>query len=253
MLQVDNIGIVFGGLVALNHVNMHVKKGEIHGLIGPNGSGKTTLINVITGFYAPTSGNVTFNGTVISGKSPYVISRCGLGRTFQNINLFPEMSSLENVITARCVKTNYNMLETIFKAKRFCVQEAEAREKAIQQLEFVGLKDDINTKAKNLPYGKRRLLEIARLLATDPELVLLDEPVAGMNEQESEEVSRIVQKMREEGNRTILLIEHHMKFVMNLCEQLTVLNSGVVIAEGAPSEIQNNEEVIACYLGKRRK
>ncbi len=252
MLEVNNVGIVFGGLVALDQVNMKVKKGEIHGLIGPNGSGKTTLINVITGFYVPTSGEVKFNGNVISGKSPHLISHAGLGRTFQNINLFPEMSALENVVTARCVHTNYNMLDAVFKTKPFKEQEAEARDKAISQLEFVGLQDDLNTKAKNLPYGKRRLLEIARLLATDPQLVLLDEPVAGMNEQESDEVARIVHKMRDVGGRTILLIEHHMKFVMNLCEQLTVLNSGCVIAEGVPEEIQNNQEVIACYLGKRR-
>ncbi|MCI8649021.1 MAG: ABC transporter ATP-binding protein [Anaerotruncus sp.] len=252
MLEVKQVGIVFGGLVALDQVNMSVQKGEIHGLIGPNGSGKTTLINVITGFYEPTSGEVLFDGEVISGRPPHQISHVGLGRTFQNINLFPEMSALENVVTARCVHTNYHMLDAVFQSKRFQQQEAEARDKAIAQLEFVGLKDDLNTKAKNLPYGKRRLLEIARLLATDPKLVLLDEPVAGMNEQESDEVANIVHKMRDLGGRTILLIEHHMRFVMNLCEQLTVLNSGCVIAQGAPSDIQNNEEVIACYLGKRR-
>lgn len=252
MLEVDNVGIVFGGLVALDKVQMHVKKGEIHGLIGPNGSGKTTLINVISGFYVPTSGEVRFNGQVISGKPPYAISHVGLGRTFQNINLFPEMSALENVKTACSVHSGYNMLDSIFTTKAFKDQEAAATEKAISQLEFVGLKDDLQTKAKNLPYGKRRLLEIARLLVTDPQLVLLDEPVAGMNEQESEEVAEIVHKMRDIGGRTILLIEHHMKFVMNLCDELTVLNSGCVIAEGVPSEIQNNEEVIACYLGKRR-
>ena len=252
MLEVDNVAIVLGGLVALDKVKMEVKKGEIHGLIGPNGSGKTTLINVISGFYVPTSGEVRFNGQVISGKAPHVISHAGLGRTFQNINLFPEMSALENVVTACSVHSGYNMVDSVFRTKRFREQEADAREKAISQLEFVGLQNDLHTKAKNLPYGKRRLLEIARLLVTDPQLVLLDEPVAGMNEQESDEVAEIIHKMRDKGGRTILLIEHHMRFVMGLCEQLTVLNSGCVIAQGVPSEIQNNEEVIACYLGKRR-
>lgn len=252
MLEINDVGIVFGGLVALDKVNVKVEKGEIHGLIGPNGSGKTTLINVISGFYVPTSGEVRFNGAVISGKPPYMISHAGLGRTFQNINLFPEMSALENVMTACSVHSSYNMLDSVFRTKTFWKQEQEAKENAMAQLEFVGLQEDRNTKAKNLPYGKRRLLEIARLLVTDPQLVLLDEPVAGMNEQESDEVAGIVHKMRDEGGRTILLIEHHMKFVMNLCEQLTVLNSGSVIAQGVPSEIQNNEEVISCYLGKRR-
>lgn len=252
MLEIDNIGIVFGGLVALDQVHMTVKKGEIHGLIGPNGAGKTTLINVISGFYVPTSGEVRFNGKVISGKSPHEISHTGFGRTFQNINLFPEMSALENVVTAASVHSKYNLMDAVFRTGAYKRDEKEAQEKAMAQLEFVGLKDDLETKAKNLPYGKRRLLEIARLLVTDPKLVLLDEPVAGMNEQESDEVAEIVHKMRDKGGRTVLLIEHHMKFVMNLCEQLTVLNSGRVIAQGVPAEIQNNEEVISCYLGKRR-
>lgn len=252
MLEVKNIGIVFGGLIALDKVGMTVRKGQIRGLIGPNGSGKTTLINVITGFYVPTSGEVLFEGRQISGKPPHVISRTGLCRTFQNINLFPEMTAIENVVTAYCVHTRYGMLSAILRDKAFRRQEEEARAAALRQLEFVGLRDDINVKAKNLPYGKRRLLEIARLLATDPRLVLLDEPVAGMNEQESEEVSRIVNKMRDVGGRTILLIEHHMKFVMGICDELTVLNSGCVIAQGLPKDIQNNEEVIRCYLGKRR-
>lgn len=253
MLSVNNVGIVFGGLAALDQVNMTVEKGQIRGLIGPNGSGKTTLINIISGFYVPTTGAVHFRGEQISGKAPHVISRTGLCRTFQNINLFPEMTALENVVTAYCVRTGYNMLSAIFRDKSFKEQEKTAQETALQQLEFVGLKDDISVKAKNLPYGKRRLLEIARLLATNPQLVLLDEPVAGMNEQESDSVAEIVHKMRDVGGRTILLIEHHMKFVMNLCDELTVLNSGKVIAEGLPKDIQNNDEVIACYLGKRNR
>ena len=177
------MGIVFGGLVALDDVNMTVEKGQIRGLIGPNGSGKTTLINVISGFYQPTSGEVIFNGKKISNLPPHVIS-------------------------------SYNMIHSILKTRNFKKHEQVAREVALQQLEFVGLAESRDVKAKNLPYGKRRLLEIARLLATDPQLVLLDEPVAGMNEQESESVAKIVKKMQLEGNRTILLIEHDMKFVM---------------------------------------
>lgn len=252
MLEVKDVDMIFGGLIALNKVNMTVPKGEIHGLIGPNGSGKTTLINVITGFYAPTSGEILFNGQKISGLVPNQISLNGLGRTFQNVNLFPEMTALENVMTGYSVRTDYGLADAIFETRRFKAGEKAAYDEAMRQLEFVGLLNDKETKAKNLPYGKRRLLEIARLLATDPQLVLLDEPVAGMNEQESDEVAKLVHKMRDEDDRTILLIEHHMKFVMSLCDQLTVLSSGNVIAEGKPESIQNNEEVIACYLGKRR-
>jgi ABC-type branched-subunit amino acid transport system ATPase component len=196
---------------------------------------------------------VTFLDKQISGKPPHVINRTGLCRTFQNINLFPEMTALENVVTAYCVHTDYNMLSAIFGGKLFKSQEKAAKETALHHLEFVGLKDDINVKAKNLPYGKRRLLEIARVLATNPKLLLLDEPVAGMNEQESNSVAEIVNKMRSIGGKTILLVEHYMRFVMTLCDELTVLNSGMVIAEGVPKDIQNNAEVIACYLGKRNR
>lgn len=253
MLEVKNVDMLFGGLAALKDVSMTVPKGQIHGLIGPNGSGKTTLINVITGFYTPTAGEVIFDGQKISGLAPNVISHRGLGRTFQNVNLFPEMTALENVTTGYCARTKHNIASAIFRTKLYKQEEKAAYEMAMQQLEFVGLLDDVNTKAKNLPYGKRRLLEIARLLATDPKLVLLDEPVAGMNEQESDEVAQLVHKMRDEGGRTILLIEHHMRFVMSLCDELTVLSSGMKIAEGPPAEIQKNEQVIECYLGKRRE
>lgn len=252
MLEVKNIDMLFGGLAALKDVSMSVPKGQIHGLIGPNGSGKTTLINVITGFYHPTAGEVIFDGQKISDLQPNAISLEGLGRTFQNVNLFPEMTALENVTTGYCARTTHNIASAIFHTKRYKLEEKAAYEIAMHQLEFVGLLDEANTKAKNLPYGKRRLLEIARLLATDPKLVLLDEPVAGMNEQESDEVAQLVHKMRNEKGRTILLIEHHMKFVMSLCDALTVLSSGIKIAEGTPAEIQRNEQVIECYLGKRR-
>lgn len=253
MLETKNIGIVFGGLTALDEVNMSVNQGEIYGLIGPNGSGKTTMINIISGFYSPTRGEVLFDGQHIEGKKAHVVARMGIGRTFQNINIFPEMSALDNVTTVCGVHESYNILDVILRTKKYRQQEREAREKAMEQLEFVGLADEKDVLAKNMPYGKRRLLEIARLLATDPKFVLLDEPVAGMNEQESDMVAQIVRKMRDEGAKTILLIEHHMRFVMNICDCITVLNSGRVIAQGAPFDIQNNQDVISCYLGRGRK
>lgn len=250
MLEVRNVSMHFGGLVALNNVDMTVERGEIRGLIGPNGSGKTTLINVITGFYTPTKGTVSMGSEEISGKAPNQVAKSGLCRTFQNINLFSEMTALENVVTAACIHQNINLTAAIFQTKNLKRQEKEVYEKAYQLLEFVGLKGKEHLMATNLPYGQQRLLEIARALATDPELLLLDEPVAGMNEQESSEAAELVHKMRKSG-KTILLIEHHMKFVMSLCDKLTVLNSGEVIAEGSPEAIQNNEDVISIYLGKR--
>ena len=252
MLDIENVSMVFGGLVALDQVSTHVNKGSIHGLIGPNGSGKTTLINVITGFYAPTAGKVTFDGNDITGKQPNVITGFGLCRTFQNINLFGKMTVLENVVTPYCVNMRGGVVDAVFHTKRFLAEEAEAKEKAMSLLEFVGIADKCDFQANNLPYGLQRRLEIARALATNPKLLLLDEPVAGMNEQESDEVADIVSRLRQKG-MTILLIEHHMRFVMGICDTLTVLNSGKLIAEGIPDDIKNNQKVIECYLGERRK
>ncbi len=250
MLAVNNVSMHFGGLVALNEVSMTVKDGEIRGLIGPNGSGKTTMINVITGFYSPTKGTVEMDGQVISGKTPNAVAKAGLCRTFQNINLFSEMTALENVVTAASTHQTANLASAVFKTKALKDQEKQCYDRARELLDFVGLAGKEEIKATNLPYGQQRLLEIARALATDPKLLLLDEPVAGMNEQESDEAANLVHKLRENG-KTILLIEHHMKFVMSLCDTLTVLNYGKVIAEGTPSEIQNNEDVISIYLGKK--
>lgn len=250
MLVVKDVTMRFGGLVALDHVNLTVADGEIFGLIGPNGSGKTTLINVITGFYAPTEGSVQIDGKEIAGLPPNKVAAQGLCRTFQNINLFSDMSVLENVVTAANSHQTIGIGSAIFHTKAFKQQEEACYEKAKKLLEFVGLDKKADMKATNLPYGQQRLLEIARALATDPKLLLLDEPVAGMNEQESMEAAELIQRLRQAG-KNILLIEHHMQFVMNLCDRLTVLNSGKVIAEGCPAEIQCNEEVIESYLGKR--
>lgn len=250
MLVVKEVIMRFGGLVALDHVNLTVRDGEIRGLIGPNGSGKTTLINVITGFYAPTEGTVEMDGSTISGLSPNRVAVAGVCRTFQNINLFSDMTVLDNVVTAADVRQSVNLASAVFQTRAFRSQEADCREKAYELLKFVGLEEKAGMKSTNLPYGQQRLLEIARALAAGPKLLLLDEPVAGMNEQESSETADLIQKLREAG-KNILLIEHHMQFVMSLCDRLTVLNSGKVIAEGVPKDIQCNEEVIESYLGKK--
>ena len=252
MLSIQNVSRTFGGLIALNDVTMNINKGEIRGLIGPNGSGKTTMINVITGFYVPSSGKIMFNENQIDGKKPYQIAKEGLVRTFQNINLFSDMTAIENIITSYSIHMKNGLLSTIFNMHSAKKAEKNAFEVAESILSFVGLADKKNFKAKNLPYGQQRLLEIGRVLATEPQLLLLDEPVAGMNEQESNEVEKLIYKLRDNG-KTILLIEHHMKFVMSLCNRITVLSSGHVIAEGCPKEIQNNEDVINIYLGRKSK
>lgn len=252
MLEVKNVTMRFGGLYALEDASMQVQDGEIRGLIGPNGSGKTTMLNVITGFYVPAEGTIALDGVVISGKPTNLVAKAGIARTFQNIALFPDMTALENVVTATCTHQNINLLEAAFHTRKMKAEEQKCYDRAYELLEFVGLKDKADLKSKNLPYGQQRLLEIARLLATGPKIVLLDEPVAGMNEQESAEAAKLVHKLRETGV-TVILIEHHMKFVMDLCDTITVLNGGKKIAEGTPEEIQNNETVIECYLGKKRE
>ena len=249
MLQVNNLTKEFGGLRALNDVSFKVNKGEIHGMIGPNGSGKTTVINIISGFYTPTSGNIFYKGTNISGIAPYAVPKMKLVRTFQNINLFPEMTAIENVLTAYSVHLHANFASVVLNTRNFKNEEKEAFNEAHKLLNFVGLNGKEHIQAKNLAYGSQRLLEIARCLATKPDFVMLDEPVAGMNDQESDSVAILIKNLITEG-MTILLIEHHMRFVMNLCNIITVLNSGSVIAEGTPKEIQNNSEVIEVYLGK---
>lgn len=248
MLKIKEVTQIFGGLIALNNVSIVVKESEILGLIGPNGSGKTTLINVITGFCNPKKGSILFKKINITNQYSYNIAKMGLVRTFQHINLFPQMTALENVMTGRFYHMHSSLPQVIINSSFFTREKKECQNFAGEILSFVGLKGNENIKARNLPYGQQRLLEIARALATEPQFLLLDEPVAGMNEQESYEVATLIKKLQKKGV-TILLVEHHMRFVMNLCERIIVLNSGVAIAEGIPEEIQNNEEVIKVYLG----
>jgi len=253
MLEVTGLTMTFGGLDALKNVYLTINPREIHGLIGPNGSGKTTLINVITGFYNPTKGDIKFKDADITGSAPYNIAKKGMVRTFQNINLFAEMTVFDNTITGHFFRVSPSLPSVIFRTLPYRQKEIRTHELAKDVLNFVGLYDDRELKARNLPYGKQRVLEIARALMTFPEFLVLDEPVAGMNDQESDKVSELIRKLRDERNITVLLIEHHMRFVMNLCEKLTVLNAGAVIARGLPREIQNNQEVIDVYLGTGRK
>ncbi|WP_448807426.1 ABC transporter ATP-binding protein [Aminobacterium colombiense] len=252
MLNVSGLTMEFGGLKALNNVDLFIDKGEIHGLIGPNGSGKTTLINVITGFYNPTGGKVGLREKDITGYSPYSVARLGMVRTFQNINLFPEMTVLENVLTGHFLHITPSLVSVIFKLPTYKEKERKTLKLGEEILSFVGLSEQKKMKAKNLPYGKQRILEIARALMTIPNFLVLDEPVAGMNDQESDMVSLLIRKLRDDRGVTVLLIEHHMRFVMSLCERLTVLNAGKVIARGNPEEIQKNQEVINVYLGTGR-
>jgi len=249
LLEINELSISFGGLNAVTDVNFYINSGEIFGLIGPNGAGKTTLFNMITGVYLPTKGNVTFDGKVVSGKKTYQINNIGIARTFQNIRLFREMSAIDNVMLAMNKETNYNLLQCIFGISKYVSEEKKIFDKAMKLLDFMGIAEFYNYKAMNLPYGQQRKLEIARALASDPKLLLLDEPAAGMNPTETAELADIVRKIREKLNVTILLIEHDMSFVMSLCERIVVLDYGKLIANGTPQEIKNNPKVIAAYLG----
>lgn len=251
MLSVENITMKFGGITALNNASMRVSQGEIHGLIGPNGSGKSTLVNIITGFYKPTSGCIKLKDEVISGKHPHEISFLGVCRTFQNINLFSKMTVLENVLTALSVSQNTNLVNTMLRLDNFKKQEKECIEKANELLENANLHNKKNLLAENLTYGQQRLLEIIRALATSPQILILDEPVAGMNEKESLETAAFIKNLQNMG-LTILLIEHHMRFVMSLCNSITVLDYGAVICDGCPELVQNDQKVIETYLGTKK-
>ena len=235
--------------VAVDNFSVKIEKGKIHGLIGPNGAGKTTIFNNITGIYAPDSGKIIFDGKDITGTAPYKVAQLGIGRTFQNIRLFSNLSVMENVIIASNMDATYNMPQAIFHTKKFKEREAFLQEKALNLLEEVGLKDKADEIASSLPYGHQRKLEIARAMALNPKLLLLDEPAAGMNAEESLELVGFVKEIRDKFDITILMIEHHMDVVTNLCDYCTVLNFGKTISVGTPAEVKTDPEVIRAYLG----
>ncbi|AEC02106.1 ABC transporter ATP-binding protein [Parasphaerochaeta coccoides] len=249
VLHTQNMSICFGGLTAVMNLNLALEDKEIVGLIGPNGAGKTTAFNMITGVYAPTSGAVFLGDRNISGLRPDVISNLGIARTFQNIRLFRDMSVLENILVAGHQRLKSSLFASVVRLPSYHREERHMFEKARTLLEAVGLSDLEDEKATSLPYGKQRRLEIARALATEPSILLLDEPAAGMNPQESRELTDFIGQLREKFGLTILLIEHHMQVVMRVCERIYVLDYGQTIAEGKPEEIQRNERVIEAYLG----
>ena len=250
VLDVKNLGISFGGLRAVNDFSVSIKKEQLYGLIGPNGAGKTTIFNLLTGVYKPDSGKIILDGTDVTGKSTIDINKAGIARTFQNIRLFSQLSVLDNVKVGLHNNHSYSTVESIFRLPRFHKVEKEMNEIAMELLEVFGLREDANVQAQNLPYGQQRKLEIARALATKPKLLLLDEPAAGMNPNETEELMEMIRFVRDHFHMTILLIEHDMKLVSGICEQLTVLNFGEVLAQGDTSTVLNDPQVIKAYLGE---
>ncbi len=250
MLEVKNLGISFGGLKAVDNFSMTIEKGELYGLIGPNGAGKTTVFNLLTGVYKPDMGSIHLDGKNITGRKTIEINQDGIARTFQNIRLFKELSVLDNVKAGLHNHHPYSTLEGIFRLPRYYKVEREMNERAMELLKVFDLDGEWAYKASNLPYGKQRKLEIARALATDPKLLLLDEPAAGMNPNETAELMDTIRFVREEFDMTILLIEHDMKLVSGICEELTVLNFGQVLTQGETSKVLNDKRVITAYLGE---
>lgn len=249
LLEVQNLGIRFGGLQAVSGFELNINDNELVGLIGPNGAGKTTIFNMLTGVYLPTEGNITLNGKNTVGKKPYEIVKIGASRTFQNIRLFKDLTVLDNVKIAFQHKMKYSVVSGILRLPAFWKEESEIEEKAIELLKIFKMEGYAKELAKNLPYGQQRKLEIARALATDPKLLLLDEPAAGMNPQETKELMDTIHFIRDTFKVAILLIEHDMSLVMGICERLVVIDYGRIIATGTPDEIKKNEKVIGAYLG----
>lgn len=250
LLDLDNVFIVFGGLRAVSNLSMHIDEHELIGLIGPNGAGKTTAFNLITGVYVPTEGDITFNGVRINGKKSYQVTQLGMARTFQNIRLFSELPVIDNVKIAYHMHIGYNLPEAIFRTRKYVQEENEVTKKAMELLTIFHLEDHAYDLAKNLPYGAQRRLEIARALATEPKLLLLDEPAAGMNPQETKELMEMIRWLRDHFHLAILLIEHDMGLVMGVCQRIYVLEYGLCIASGTPDEIRRNKRVIEAYLGE---
>ena len=249
ILQLQNVVKRFGGITASNNITINVPEGSIYGIIGPNGAGKTTLFNMITGVYDCTEGTVLFEGEKINGLPTHEIAVRGIARTFQNIRLFGDLTVYDNLMTACQKNITYSLLDGILRTKKCQAQERESRAFCDQLLAEVGLSDQRDQKANNLPYGMQRRLEIARALATNPRLLLLDEPAAGMNEEESAKLSEFIREIRDKKDVTVVIIDHHMDVIMAICDQISVLNFGTLLAEGRPEEIQNNPDVISAYLG----
>ena len=250
ILETRKLGITFGGLVAVSDFNIKVYPGELVGLIGPNGAGKTTVFNMLTGVYKPTEGSVILEGHVLNGKKTHQFVAAGIARTFQNIRLFKQMTVLENVLAAFTKDIKYNMVDSLFRTPRYWKTENELKAKALDLLSIFHLEDKADYIAANLPYGQQRKLEIARALATNMKLLLLDEPAAGMNPTETAELLDCINAIRNRFGIAILLIEHDMSLVMNICERIQVIDYGVTIAKGLPEEIAKNPKVIAAYLGQ---
>lgn len=250
LLEVKNLGISFGGLRAVDNFNIEIAKGQLYGLIGPNGAGKTTIFNLLTGVYKPDTGLISLDGKNITGKKTVDINKNGIARTFQNIRLFKDLSVLDNVKVGLHNSHSYSTAEGILRLPRYFKVEKEMDEKAIELLKVFDLDHEKDYRAANLPYGKQRKLEIARALATGPKLLLLDEPAAGMNPNETGELMETIRFVRDQFDMTILLIEHDMKLVSGICEELTVLNFGQVLAQGETAAVLNDPQVITAYLGE---